>query len=220
MCAILVKEDIQSLLLEVRHRVSVERVVSGTGLYNIYEFLSEEIPDKVDRKVHEEILKAGDMKGKVIATNQSSELCRLTMDIFAGAYGSEAGCAGLRWLPQGGLYITGGLTPKNIDLIRKPNGPFMRAFKDKGRVSLMLNSVPVYAVLVEDMGRRGAHRTAYLDVLSIEDLATFHSTVPGGGNLSPETSIQRNTSCGMRFNGLICLSATVSLAMFIFAKYR
>lgn len=64
--------------------------------------------------------------------------------------------AGLKWLPYGGLYLTGGLTPKNIDQLKDPQGPFMRAFRDKGRVSGMLNSVPVYAVLVEDLGERGA----------------------------------------------------------------
>lgn len=45
---------------------------------------------------------AGDMMGKAIATNTSNELCHLTMQIFAGAYGSEAGVAALKWLPQGG----------------------------------------------------------------------------------------------------------------------
>lgn len=64
--------------------------------------------------------------------------------------------AGLKWLPSGGLYLTGGLTPKNIDLIKDPEGLFMKAFMDKGRVSGMLKSVPVYAVLVEDLGERGA----------------------------------------------------------------
>ena len=50
-------------------RVSVERVVSGTGLANIYEFFAQEFPKKVNQKVQEEFMKAGDMKGKVVATN-------------------------------------------------------------------------------------------------------------------------------------------------------
>mmetsp|Transcript_37 Transcript_37/g.78 ORF Transcript_37/g.78 Transcript_37/m.78 type:complete len:405 (+) Transcript_37:45-1259(+) len=142
-------------------RVSVERVVSGTGLSNVYSFLVEEMPDKVDPTLHAEIMAAGDLMGKVIATNTSNELCHLTMQIFAGAYGSEAGVAALKWLPQGGLFITGGLTPKNIDLIKDPKGPFLAAFRDKGRVSGILDSVPVYAVLAEDVGQRGAYRVGY-----------------------------------------------------------
>lgn len=37
-------------------------------------------------------------------------------------------------MPFGGLYLTGGLTPKFLDRIRDPDGPFMRAYFDKGRV--------------------------------------------------------------------------------------
>merc|ERR1712232_1090742 len=52
-----------------KSRVSVERVVSGTGLANCYEFFAHEFPKKVDKKVHEEYLEAGDLKGKVVAVN-------------------------------------------------------------------------------------------------------------------------------------------------------
>ena len=47
----------------------MERVVSGTGLANIYEFFAQEFPKKVNQKVHAEFMKVGDMKGKVVATN-------------------------------------------------------------------------------------------------------------------------------------------------------
>ena len=39
--------------------------------------------------------------------------------------------AALKYLPQGGLYLTGGLTPKNIDMIKLADGPFIKAFRDK-----------------------------------------------------------------------------------------
>jgi len=154
-----------------KHRVSVERVVSGSGLANVYEFLASSRPKEVDAKLHAEIEAAGDLKGAVIATNAAGEnpnaLCKATMELFVTAYGAEAGVAALKWLPYGGLYLTGGLTPKNIDLIRDPRGPFMSAFRDKGRVSSMLDSVPVYAVLVEDVGERGAHLVAYKELQAI-----------------------------------------------------
>ena len=126
-----------------KNRVSVERVVSGTGLYlpsiyvlttytipnylsicykglfNIYEYLSTRLyPNKIVEKVHSEVMAAGDLKGAVIAKHQSCcVICKLAMDVFITAYGAEAGTAGLKWLPYGGLYLTGGLTPKNIDSI-------------------------------------------------------------------------------------------------------
>lgn len=73
----------------------------------------------------------------------------------------------LRIIVETGLYLTGGLTPKNINLINVPDGPFIKAFRDKGRVSGILDTVPVYAVLVEDLGQRGALRVALLDSLTI-----------------------------------------------------
>jgi glucokinase len=146
---------------EQKHRVSVERVVSGTGLANVYEFFASIMPGKVDKDVAAQIAAAGDMKGAVIAKNTQNELCRLTMELFVTAYGAEAGVAALKWLPFGGLYLVGGLTPKNIDLLKDSDGPFMTAFLDKGRVSGMLNGIPVYAVMVEDLGERGAHFAAY-----------------------------------------------------------
>jgi glucokinase len=40
---------------EQKHRVSVERVVSGIGLTNVYEFLSSRFPEKVDLVTHHKV---------------------------------------------------------------------------------------------------------------------------------------------------------------------
>jgi len=121
------------------------------------------MPDKVSAPLQSEVEAAGDMKGAVIAAHaqKGDEVCKKVMEVFATAYGAEAGVAALKWLPFGGLYLTGGLTPKNIDLIMDPDGPFMTALFDKGRVKSLLYSVPIYAVLAEDVGKRGAHYKAY-----------------------------------------------------------
>ena len=117
---------------EQKHRVSVERVVSGSGLANIYEYLCCVYPSRIVAAVQAEVTAAGDLKGKVIADKYDvDELCRMTMDIFIRAFGAEAGVAGLKWLPYGGLYLTGGLTPKNMNLIRDPSKGFMKSFLDK-----------------------------------------------------------------------------------------
>ena len=85
------------------------------------------------------------------------------MNSVARAYGSEVGSAGVKFIPTGGLYVTGGLTPKNIQFIEGANSPFMKAYKDKGRVGPILETVPLFAVLVEDLGVRGAHKSAQLE---------------------------------------------------------
>ena len=151
-----------------KHRVSVERIISGHGLVNIYEYLCDINPNKIDQTVHKKYENAGDLKAAVIATNLHNELCNKAMDTFITSYGAEAGVAALKWLPYGGLYITGGMTPKNIDLIHTgPNGKFMTALKDKGRVSGVIDNIPIYAVLAEDLGERGAHFMAYSDFQDI-----------------------------------------------------
>ena len=145
-----------------RNRISIERVVSGTGLSNIYDFMTSQYPEKIDKAVHSKIINAGSMMGKLISDNSSTyELANKTMRLFASAYGSEVGVAALKWIPCGGLYITGGLTPKNMSWIQK-NGTnnndnlFMEAYRDKGRVSGLLEGIPLYAVLEEGLGLRGS----------------------------------------------------------------
>jgi len=161
-----------------KHRVSVERVISGPGLATMYEFFSGKFPSKVVPEVHAAIEAAGEMKGKFISKHSQKvvgmahcELCKLTMDTFAAAYGAEAGVAALKWIPLGGLYIAGGLTPKNLSLLRGDDSAFMQAFRDKGRLSPLIRRVPVYAVLAEDIGQRGAHLVAFRLLISAQETA-------------------------------------------------
>jgi len=168
-----------------RHRVSVERVISGPGLATMYEFFSGRFPEKVLAEVHAQIEGAGEFKGKVIAQHSSKgggaphcELCKLTMDTFATAYGAEAGVAALKWIPLGGLYIAGGLTPKNLHLLKGESSLFMQAFHDKGRLSPLLKRVPVYAVLAEDIGQRGAHLVAFRLLIQAQEARAMGAALP------------------------------------------
>lgn len=69
---------------EAKHRVSVERVVSGKGLANVYDFLAQKFPDEVDAEVHASFLAAGDLQGKVVGDNITpGNLCDKALDIFA-----------------------------------------------------------------------------------------------------------------------------------------
>mmetsp|Transcript_15766 Transcript_15766/g.25689 ORF Transcript_15766/g.25689 Transcript_15766/m.25689 type:complete len:407 (-) Transcript_15766:173-1393(-) len=144
------------------HRVSVERVVSGMGLADAYSFLASTYPQKVNPTVQTEFNAAGDQKGRVVATNTDKcNLCRQVMAWFAQEYGYEAGTAALKWLPTGGLFLAGGLTPKNIGLIEGEGSPFLVAYRDKGRLAGVLDGIPLHAVMCEDLGLRGAHFVAF-----------------------------------------------------------
>lgn len=148
-----------------KHRISVERVVSGKGLANVYEFLAHKNPSLIQPAVHDQFVNANDEQGKVVAMNAVEEgsLCAMAMEIMMSAYGCEAGSAAIKWIPFGGLFITGGITPKNIKYIEGTDTPFMRSYLNKGRVSTLLEDIPCFAVLVEDLGERGAHKAALME---------------------------------------------------------
>lgn len=141
-----------------QHRVSVERVVSGPGLANVYEFLAQKFPERVDQRVHEEFLNAGVQQGRVVGMNSTTEgsLTQQATQIMMAAYGSEVGNAALKFVPTGGIFVTGGLTPKNIGMIQGEDSPFMKAYLDKGRMNTLIRSIPLFAVMNEDVGLRGA----------------------------------------------------------------
>jgi glucokinase len=147
-------------------RISVERVVSGSGIPYVYEFLASRFPEKVDPAVHKAISEAGDMKGKVIAENAHvvGSLCEDVLHMWAEHYGSEAGNACLNTMPFGGMYLAGGMTPKLMHWLRPGEdgkGAFLPALHDKGRVSPLIKEIPIFAVLAEDIGQRGAHFVAF-----------------------------------------------------------
>eukprot|EP00900_Chrysochromulina_parva_P009507 jgi/Chrpa1/18558/Chrysochromulina_OHIO_Genome00024720-RA len=140
-------------------RVSVERVISGPGLANIYGFLRRHwaFEQHVDAALDAEWMSAPkDKRGAIVAkcSAAGNHVCQKAVDVFAEAYGAECGVAALKWLPYGGLYVSGGIGAKNPHWIQHPS--FLNAYKDKGRLSELVMSVPLYLVLAEDTGERGA----------------------------------------------------------------
>jgi glucokinase len=147
-------------------RVSVERVVSGMGIVGIYQFLrdrhiSNESPEvyEIYKKWQHEIgqdEKTIDLAAVIsqYAQAQGDYLCQETMKLFVKAYGAEAGNLALKLLPYGGLYIAGGIAAKNLSLIER--GGFLQAFLQKGRVSPLLEDVPVHVILNPRVGLIGA----------------------------------------------------------------
>lgn len=76
------------------------------------------------------------------------------MQLFVEAYGAEAGNLALKLLPYGGLYIAGGIAAKILPLMQQGN--FLQAFLQKGRMSTVLEQVPVHIVWNPEVGLIGA----------------------------------------------------------------
>jgi glucokinase len=140
-------------------RVSVERVVAGPGLVNIYEFLKQDGMDEPDWLARQ--LEEMPDKAAVIAhagARGEADICVKALDIFLSCYGAAAGNLALMALATGGLYIGGGIAPKLLKSF--PQGNFMAAFTNKGRFSGMLAEVPVRIILEPRTALRGAARAA------------------------------------------------------------
>jgi len=172
------------------NRVSVERVVSGGGLYSVYCFLREKFPDKVDVEIDAAIEAAGDMKGMAITqhvdhTEKRNELCASALKIVVSTYGAEAGSAALKWAPRGGMYIAGGIAPKNIRHFLE-HGLFMDNFLDKGAMKEMLKEIPVHIVMTEDIGERGAKLLAVRMLMKLR--GTFGARLATGRKGVRDTS--------------------------------
>ena len=84
----------------------------------------------------------------------SSELTAKVLEIFSSAYGAECGNMGLKLLAAGGVYLGGGIAPKVLKTLQ--NGPFRKSFLDKGRLSPMLEQMPVRVILEEKCALIGA----------------------------------------------------------------
>jgi glucokinase len=146
-------------------RVSFERVVSGLGIKNVYAFLKDDQKMKEPEWLRERI--ATEDPNVVIGTcaeDGSSELCYETMQIFSAAFGAEAGNIALKVLAMGGMYLGGGIAPKILKTLS--SGAFKQAFLDKGRLSPLLEAIPVKVILDDTCALLGA--AAYAEARSTE----------------------------------------------------
>lgn len=140
-------------------RVSVERVISGPGLFAVYRFLREaegraETPEVASRLASEDpprVIVAAGLAGR-------SAVCREAVRFFCGLYGAAAGNLALQYAATGGVYLGGGLAPAILPALSK--GGFHEAFLDKGRFRGFLEKVPVKVILDESAALEGAARFA------------------------------------------------------------
>ena len=153
------RDDIEIELyrwLRTRHgHVSWERVVSGMGIVNIYKFLRDTGVVAESERVAEE-MKTLDV-GAVIGTHAlagTDALCMKTIDVFVSAYGAEAGNLALKGLATGGVYVTGGIAPKLLPKLT--DGAFLRSYRDKGRLSPLVEKASVQVVLDQEAPLRGS----------------------------------------------------------------
>ena len=139
--------------------VSYERILSGPGLVNVYEFLRDSGTAK-ESPAMAAAMQSGDPAAAIsrAALEDSDPLSDQALDLFIAVYGAEASNLALKAMATGGLFLAGGISPKILSKLK--GATFMKAFLDKGRMRPLVESMPVSVVTNEKAGLLGAARCA------------------------------------------------------------
>ncbi len=138
-------EFLQKRYMDDGH-VSWERAVSGMGIENIYDFLCEQkgfsTPDWLAKEI-----KSGDKAASIskAANDIRCPVCAETLKLFVHLYGAEAGNHALKINATAGVYLGGGIAPRNLGQFR--DSTFMDSFCNKGRMEKMMHDMPVKIIL-------------------------------------------------------------------------
>ena len=154
------KVDMELLTyLQGKHgRVSCERILSGPGIKNIYDFLRDTKKVEEPQSLREQMSQAPDPPALIskLAAEGKTPICDQTMSLFVTIYGAETGNCALHFMSTGGIFIGGSIAAKNVNKMKDP--AFMKSFLDKGRMTPLLQQMPVKIVLNDDSGIIGAAR--------------------------------------------------------------
>ena len=138
-----------------RGHVSYERLVSGEGLFNIYQYLKSLGIMPVNKRLEEKMTlsdPAAVIGGAGLAG--TDPVCKEAVRIFCQIYAAEAANLALKCLPYAGVVLAGGMTPKLLPAIKQAY--FIDAFLNKGRYREFLQNIPVRACMDEQIVLSGA----------------------------------------------------------------
>lgn len=159
------RTDVEMRLLAFMHkrlkkRVSYERVLSGPGLGNLYDFFVEGERVRESAANHRVLATAADRNAAIaaLAIEKKSRAAERALDLFFSLYGAETGNLALKCLPFGGIFVSGGIAAKLLDRLK--TSAFVASYLDKGRMEPLLRQMPVAVVLDSDVGLKGSARVA------------------------------------------------------------
>jgi glucokinase len=143
----LLEDDLLQHLRDQWGHVSYERVCSGMGMPNIYNYLKESGYAEEPAWLAQQLAETDDQAALIVqaALEQKAQLCTGVLDLFCSILGVEAGNLALKVMATGGVYLGGGIPRRIITLLE--NGPFMETFCCKGRLSDLMTRMPVSVIL-------------------------------------------------------------------------
>jgi len=159
--------ELLAMISRIYGRCSVEHVVCGPGLVNIYQFVHDMwgsrsyltpaafVPARTCDAVGR-VDDPSDLPAAISAAGLEGRCpkCRETLEMFVEAYGAEAGNLALRTTALAGVYVGGGIAPKILPAIR--GGRFIDAFRAKEPMQDFVATIPVAVILNPETGLLGA----------------------------------------------------------------
>jgi glucokinase len=146
-------------MLTRHERVSYERLVSGAGIRAIYDHLVAAGFGPANPDIDAAFASEDD--AAVISRHAQANddpVAVKAMDMFVSIYGAEAGNLALQIIATGGVYVAGGIGPKNLS--KMTDGTFRAAYTRKGRFSDLVASIPVRMATNKNVGLIGAAAAA------------------------------------------------------------
>ncbi|MDF1699470.1 MAG: glucokinase [Saprospiraceae bacterium] len=141
------KTDI-NMLMFLQHKfghVSWERVVSGQGIVNIFDFLRTSSEYNLDTELETKLLQ-GDAAANISrAALEGERVAMEAMELFVRYLAIESANMALKFKSTGGLFIGGGIIPKVWN--ESYRELFLKYFFDVGRLEPLLRCVDVTIVL-------------------------------------------------------------------------
>ena len=155
----------EELLAWLRGRfdqVSYERVCSGSGLPNLYDFLKARGTEKEEPWLAERLAASEDRSPVIVDAafdpRSPSSLALASLELFASILAAEAGNAALRVLATGGVYLGGGMPRRILPLLERAS--FVERFRDKDRMAHLLVGIPVHVIVARGVALSGAAHVA------------------------------------------------------------
>ena len=147
--------ELSHYLIKQHGRCSVEFVVSGPGLVNIFEFLVHR-SQQLESDDYQSIIHSADPSAAIAkaADADPDSIASQAMDLFIQAYAGQAGNFALSSLAMGGVYIAGGIAPKLLH--RLQSAAFIDAFNAKGKMSALIQNIPVKVITNPEVGLVGS----------------------------------------------------------------
>jgi glucokinase len=129
------EQQVVARLTERFGHCSVERVLSGQGLVNLYVTLAELAGRGQPTVTPEDVTRLA---------SQREPLARKTLQMFFAMLGAVAGDLALTTGARGGVYIAGGIVPRLIPALGQSE--FRARFEAKGRYRGYMAAIPTYVI--------------------------------------------------------------------------